>query len=67
MKIIQQTYSEGNAFLDFKKDWRSFAMELWHFLQGGYIQLGKAEFAFDKYGKCYEVFRNNKLIWSRLD
>ncbi len=60
-------YSEGNAFLDFKKDWRSFAMELWHFLQGGHIQLGKTEFAFDKYGKCYEVFRNNKLIWSRSD
>ena len=40
-------------------------MELWHFLQGGHIQLGKTEFAFDKYGKCYEVFRNNKLIWLR--
>lgn len=56
-------YSEGTAFLEFKSEWRSYAMEMWHILQGGWIQLGKTEFGFDKYSKCYQVFRKNKLIY----
>lgn len=56
-------YSEGSAFLEFKNEWRSFAMELWHILQGGWIQLGQTEFGLDRYSNCYQIFRKNKLIW----
>ena len=55
-------YSEGAAFLNFKNEWRSYAMEMWHLLQGGHLQLGKTEFSFDHSGTCYQVFRKNKLI-----
>ena len=60
-------YSEGTAFLEYKNEWRSYALEMWHLLQGGHLQLGKTEFSFDLNGTCYQVFRKNKLIWDLVD
>lgn len=58
-------YSEGNNFLQYKSDWRSFALELWHILQSGTIKLGETEFEFDKYNKCKRIVRKDIIVFEK--
>lgn len=51
-------FSEGNEFLQYKANWRSYAIDAWQDLQHGHIQIGNTQFEFNAKGKVTEVTRN---------
>ena len=51
-------FSEGDAFLEYKNQWRSYAIDAWQDMQQDHVQLGSTEFSFNNKGKVVEVIRN---------